>query len=97
MRSSVPVDGADAGHTFTVTHSLQQQPVSDLPSEHGGVGVFQMQDHLHNSGRGHFGLGASNHSRSDASCLIVPGFTILICQCLPDSVGIKWEKSAEYH
>lgn len=76
--SSLPVDGADAGHAVMVTHLLQQQPVSDLPGEYVGVGVFQVQDHLHNSGSGHFGLRASNQSWSDASCLIVPEFTILI-------------------
>lgn len=78
MKSPVPVNGADAWHAFVVTHTLQQQPVSDLPGEHGGVSVFQVQDSFHNSGCGHFGLGASNHSWSDASCLIVPGLTIRI-------------------
>lgn len=77
MRSSVPIDGADAGHTVVVAHSLQEQPVSDLPGEHGGVGVFQIQDHLHNSGSGHFGLRASNQSWSDAPCFIVPESTML--------------------
>lgn len=78
LRSSVPVDGADAGHTVLVTDSIQQQPVSDLPGEHGGVGVFQIQDGLHNSGSGHFGLRASDHAWSDASCIIVPASTMLI-------------------
>lgn len=84
LRSSVPVDGADAGCAVLVTHSLQQQPVSDLPGEHGGVGVFQIQDRLHNSGGGHFGLRASDHSWSDASCLIVPASTMLT------SVSFTW-------
>lgn len=88
MRSSVPVDGADAGHAVVVTHSLQQQPVSDLPGEHGGVGVFQMQDSLYNSGSGHFGLRASNHSWYDASCLIVPEFTVLISAIYIGSINI---------
>lgn len=78
-RSSIPVDGADAGQAVVLTHSLQQQPVSDLPGKHGGVGVFQMQDGLHDSGSGHFGLRASNHSWSDAPRLIVPESTVLIC------------------
>lgn len=68
----VPVDGADAGHAHVITHSLQQQPVSYLPGEHGGVGVFQMQYRLHHSGYSHFRFRASNHPWSDTPCLIVP-------------------------
>lgn len=56
MWSSVPIDGADTGHTVIAAHLLQEQTVSDLPGEHGGMGVLQIQDHLHNSGSGHFGL-----------------------------------------
>lgn len=101
MRSYAPVDGADAGQTFVATHSLQQQPVSDLPGEHGGVDVFQMQDRLHNSRCGNFGLGSSNHSWANASCLVVPGFRILLSvrtvsvlpNVLPYSVGIRWKKA----
>lgn len=74
--ASVPVDGADAGHTFPVAHLLQQQSVSDLPGEHGGVAAFQMQDRLHNGRCGYFGFRAPDHSWSDASCLIVPDLTI---------------------
>lgn len=79
---SVPVDGADAGHTVLVTHLLQQQPVSDLPGKHGGVVVFQLEDLLHNLGSGHFGLRAPDQSGSDASCLIVPEQTM--------SISISW-------
>lgn len=79
---TVPVDGADAGHTVLVTHLLQQQPVSDLPSEHGGVVVFQLEDLLDNLGSGHFGLRAPDQSGSDASCLIVPEHTM--------SISISW-------
>lgn len=79
---TVPVDGTDAGHTVLVTHLLQQQPVSDLPGEHGGVVVFQLEDLLHNSGSGHFGLRAPDQSGSDASCLIVPEQTM--------SISISW-------
>lgn len=79
---TVPVDGADAGHTVLVTHLLQQQPVSDLPGEHGGVVVFQLEDLLHNLGSGHFGLRAPDQPGSDASCLIVPEQTM--------SISISW-------
>lgn len=79
---TVPIDGADAGHTVLVTHLLQQQPVSNLPGEHGGVVVFQLEDLLHNLGSGHFGLRAPDQSGSDASCLIVPEQTM--------SISISW-------
>lgn len=75
-RPCVPVDGADAGHTFPVAHLLQQQSVSDLPGEHGGVAAFQMQDRLHNSRCGYFGFRAPDHSWSDAPSLVVPDLTI---------------------
>lgn len=74
----VPVDGADAGNTVHVTHPLQQQPVSDLPGKQGGVAVFQVEDRLHNRWGGNFRLWAPNHSWSDAPCLVVPEFTILV-------------------
>lgn len=73
-----PVDGADAGHTFPVAHLIQQQSVSDLPGEHGWIAAFQMQDRLHHGRCAYFGFGASDHSWSDAPCLVVPEFTILI-------------------
>lgn len=82
MWGHIPVDGADAGHTVLVTHLLQHQPVSDLPGEHGGIVVFQLEDLLHNSGSGHFGFRAPNQSRSDASCLIIPEETM--------SISIRW-------
>lgn len=66
-----PVYGADAGHVFVVTHSLQQQPVSDLSGKHARIDAFQVQDGLHDSGSRYFGFGASHYCWSDASCLIV--------------------------
>ena len=61
-----------------VAHALQHQSVSDLPGEHGGVVVFQLQNPSHNSGSGHFGLRTTDQARSDASRLIVPEETKLI-------------------
>lgn len=66
-----PVYGADAGDVFGLTHSLQQQPVSDLSGKHAGTDVFQVQDGLHDSGSCYFGFGAPHYCWSDASCLIV--------------------------
>lgn len=76
-KACVPVDGADAGHTFLVAHLLQQKSISDLPGEHGRVVVFQLQDRLDNFRRGHFGFWATDYTWCDAPGLVVPESTIL--------------------
>lgn len=68
-----PVNGADAGHSVTVAHALGQQPVPDLPGEHGGVLPLVVCDFVHHLRGGHLGLGAANDARLDAASLIVTG------------------------
>lgn len=67
-----PVNGADTGDGVIVTDSFSQEPVSDLPSEHGRVLPLVVSDLLHHFGGGHLGLGAPYHSRPDAASLVVP-------------------------
>lgn len=51
-----PVDGADTGHSVVVTHTLSQEPVPDLPGEHGWVLPLVVPDLLHHLGGGHLRL-----------------------------------------
>lgn len=67
-----PVNGADTGHGVIVTHPLCQEPVSDLPGEHGGILSLVVTNLFHHLGGGHLGLGAPYHSRPDAASLVVP-------------------------
>lgn len=67
-----PVDGADTRHSVIVTDALGQQPVPDLPGEHGGVLALVVPDLLHHLGGGHLGLRATYHPRPDAASLVVP-------------------------
>lgn len=67
----LPVDGAHAGHCVAVTHSLGQEPVSDLPGKHGGVLPLVLGYLLHHLGCGYLGLGPTNDPRLDAASLIV--------------------------
>lgn len=67
-----PVNGAHAGHHVAVAHPLGQQPVSDLPGEHGGILPLVLSDLVHNLWGGHLGLGAADHARFDAARLVVP-------------------------
>lgn len=66
-----PVNGAHAGHRVAVTHALRQQPVSDLPGEHGGVLPLVLGDLVHNLRGGHLGFGAADDAGLDAACLVV--------------------------
>lgn len=68
-----PVNGAHAGHRVAVTHSLRQQSVPDFPGEHGGILSLVICDFIHNFRGGHLGLGATDHSRLDAACLVISG------------------------
>lgn len=71
---SVPVDGADAGHSVTVTHSLGQKPVSDLPGKHGGVLPLVLGYLLNYFRSGYLGLGPADDPWFDAASLVVPAW-----------------------
>lgn len=71
MRSP-PVNGADAGHHVAVAHPLGQQPVSDLPGEHGGILPLVLGDLVHHLRGGHLGFGAADDPGLDAARLVVP-------------------------
>lgn len=67
----LPVNGRDTGDGVVVADALRQQPVPDLPREHGRVLPLVVRDLLHNFRRGHFRFGAANHARFDAAGLVV--------------------------
>ena len=67
----LPVNGRDAGHGVVVADALRQQPVSDLPREHGRVLSLVICDLLHDLRRGHFGFRPSDDARFDAAGFII--------------------------
>lgn len=71
-KGPLPVDGGDAGDRVVVADALGQEPVADLPGEHGGVLPLVLGDLIHHFGRRHFGLGAADHAGLDAAGLVVP-------------------------
>ena len=67
-----PVDAGHAGHAVLVADPLSQQPVSDLPGEHGGVLLLVFTDGIHYRRRGHLGLAAAYNSGFVISSFIIP-------------------------
>lgn len=68
----IPVNGTDAGNIFLVTDAFGQEPVADLPCEHGRVLALVVGDGVDDVGRGHLGFAAANHARLEAARLVVP-------------------------
>lgn len=73
-RGDLPVDGGDAGDGVVVADALGQEPVSDLPGEHGGVLPFVLGDFIHDFRGRHLRLRAADHARFDAACLVIPAW-----------------------
>ena len=67
-----PVDAGHAGHAVLVADPLRQQPVSDLPGEHGWVLLLVFTDGVHHGRGGHLGLAAAYDSGFVVSSLIIP-------------------------
>lgn len=72
---SSPVYGGDAGDGVVITDAIRQQPVPDLPGEHGGILAFIVRYFIHHLRRGHFRFGSSDDSRLYASSLIISAET----------------------
>ena len=75
LRGLVPHDAVDAGdarHAVLVTHALGQQPVPDLPGEHGRVLLLVFTDGVHHGGRGHLGLAAADYPGFVVPSLVIP-------------------------
>lgn len=70
-----PVYGGDAGDGVIIADALRQQPVPDLPGEHGGILAFIVRYFIHHLRRGHFRFGSSDDSRLYAASLIISAET----------------------
>ena len=68
-----PVDAGHAGHAVLVADPLRQQPVPDLPGEHGGVLLLVVADGVNNVGSGHLGLAAADDPGFEVASLVVSG------------------------
>jgi hypothetical protein len=66
-----PVDGADAGHVVLRADALGQQPVADLPREHGGVFPLVVGDGVDDGWRRHLGFAASYDAGLEAARLVI--------------------------
>ena len=66
-----PVDAGDAGHAVLVADPLRQQPVPDLPGEHGGVLLLVFTDGINYGRSRHLGLAAAYDSGFVISRLII--------------------------
>ena len=76
LRGLVPHDPVDAGHArhaVLVADALRQQPVSDLPGEHGGILLLVFTDGIHHWRRGHLGFAAAYNPRLEVASLVVSG------------------------
>ena len=68
----LPVNAGDTGNILLVADPLRQQPVSDLPGEHGGVLLLVFTDGVHHGRRGNLGLAAAYDSGFIVSSLVIP-------------------------
>ena len=78
-----PVDAGDAGHAVLVADPLRQQPVSDLPGEHGGVLLLVFTDGINYRRRGHLGFAAAYNSGFIVSGFIIPAVKQMLRFTIP--------------
>ena len=52
--------------------AFSQEPISNLPGEHGGVVLLVLGDGVHHHGRRHFGLGAADDARLEVAGFVEP-------------------------
>ena len=69
----LPVNAGHTGNILLVADPLRQQPVSDLPGEHGGVIFLVLRNGLHYARRGYLGFAPSNDARLEVACLVISG------------------------
>ena len=65
------IDRRDTWNTVLITDTLRQQPVPDLPGEHGGVLLLVLADGIHNVGGCHLGFASPYHSRLEVARLVI--------------------------
>jgi hypothetical protein len=68
----LPVDTGDAWNVLLVADALREQPVPDLPGEHGGVLLLVLADGVHHWRCGHLGFAPPDYARLEVPCLVIP-------------------------
>ena len=68
----LPIDGADAGDVVLRADALGEEPVADLPGEHGRVVLLVPRDGVHDARRRHLRLRAADHARLEVARLVEP-------------------------
>ena len=68
----LPIDGADAGDVVLRADALGEEPVADLPGEHGRVVLLVPRDGVHDARRRHLRLRAADHPRLEVARLVEP-------------------------
>ena len=73
QRLVVPVDAGDAGDILLAADALGEQPVPDLPGEHGWVLLLVLGDRVHHHRRGHLRLRPPDHPSLEVTSLVESG------------------------
>ena len=68
----LPVDGADTGDVVLGADALREEPVPDLPGEHGRVVLLVPRDGVNDAWRRHLRLRAADHPRLEVARLVEP-------------------------
>ena len=79
----LPVNAGDTRNILLVADSLRQQPVSDLPGEHGGVLLLVFTDGINYRRRGHLGFAAAYNSGFIVSGFIIPAVKKMLQITIP--------------
>ena len=67
-----PVNGADWGRVVLAAHTLREEPVPDLPGEHGWVVLLVLGDGVHDVRGGHLGLAPADHAGLEVASFVEP-------------------------
>ena len=73
LHSYLPVNTGDTRDILLVADPLRQQPVSDLPGEHGGVLLLVLGNGLHNAWSCYLGFAAAYNARLEVASLVISG------------------------
>ena len=83
LSQELPVNAGDTRDILLVADSLRQQPVPDLPGEHGGVLLLVLTDGIHYGRRGHLGFAAAYNSGFIVSGFIIPAVKQMLRFTIP--------------
>ena len=72
IESLSPIYAGNTRNVLLATDPLRQQPVPDLPGEHGGVLLLVFTNGVHDRRCGNFWFAASDNSSFVVSSFIIP-------------------------